>query len=158
VRCRAVIVRDIFKPGALSRLLPPILTAFCVTWMVFPLCHSLGLGQGSAVTFLISYLFMLLVYRLKAILEHNKVLFVIVFLSGLVLRYKFSPGFFHWPNLFAYFGVVLAYTAAGILLFQGSQHMKHSETRIPFAPLLFLGCLLSYTPYLSFMMHVLGRR
>ncbi|MBF0504778.1 MAG: hypothetical protein HQL14_06720 [Candidatus Omnitrophica bacterium] len=141
----------IFKDSILSIIRVTFVTS-CVSWMVFPLFHAFRLTQYGIFSFLVIYIINIsLGLKISRLIDH-KLFILTVFAAGLFLRYEFLPGFFLWKNILFYFSHVLIYSAFSFILYRGTRYLSKSNDRVPFAPLLFMGCLLSYTPFLGWIM------
>lgn len=123
-------------------------TISCVTWIILPLFHACGLTKYGALPFLSTYMITVYLGSQIRILISHKAIAVIAFACGLLLRYKFSPGFFLWKNFLLYLSTIIMYGVFSIFL----RDIAKFNERIPFSPFLFLGCLLSYTPFLWWIM------
>ena len=153
---RKLITENILKAGMLSNIFKAMLQMLCVSWIIFPLLYVCGLMKYGFFSFLSIYLINISFReQIGKRLMYNKIFAVTVFACGLFLRYKFSPGFFSWQNFLSYLSTVIVYTLFSLILFRETKYIVKSNERIPFAPLLFLGCLLSYTPFLWRIMSLL---
>jgi hypothetical protein len=58
-----------------------------------------------------------------------------------------------FPALTRYFTMLTLSTTISICIRTTFDHFKDYHERVPFAPLLFMGCILSYTPFLTRLMY-----
>ena len=137
------------------------LTCF-YSWVFFPLYYFAGFMHIPATSMLITYLifYIILRYLKKApvskLTEYMLVICGIAF--GFLMRWWLNPGSLSWPIL-AYsilkiviFSVIVAGIYAVVDFFNKQYH-----DRVPFAPLLFIGCILSYTSFLTWIIHLVRR-
>lgn len=140
---------NIFWDLKASRIDEVILTMFCLSWILFPIFYGLGLARFGVLAFLCIYWLTVAFSSQIAELVSNRVIAGIVLFCGVFLRYKFSPDFFLWGNILRYVIAVSVYCVLSYVLHYGTRYVVKSKDRVPFAPFLFLGCLLSYTPFLE---------
>lgn len=147
-----LVTENILNKGTPLMLMDAMLRIFCVSWIIFPLFLAFGLTKYGFLSFLSIYLINFSLRKQISGLIYNKAFVVAVFAGGLFLRFKFSPGFFLWKNSLLYLSTVIIYSFFSIILYKETMYIAKSKDRVPFAPLLFLGCLSSYTPLLLWIM------
>ena len=143
---------NIFKNRPIDVLINVTFLTLCVSWIIFPLIHTFGLIRYGFLSFLSVYVISFFLLKQAGRLLHNKIFSIMVFSCGLFFRYKFSPGFFLWKNFLFYVSTVVIYSVLSTILFKWTEYITKSNERVPFSPFLFLGCLLSYTPFLWWIM------
>lgn len=134
----------------LSWLLFPVyyFTPYLLGKIIQPALVSLGL------TYLLFRVAQVLVKRIKM----NYIIACGVIATGTLLRLWISPQSLAWPVLrhsLIQIGMFSGFAALISLTFDNS-HEDHSH-RVSFAPLLFIGCVLSYTPFLTIITDLLHR-
>ena len=124
------------------------------SWILFPVYYFAKFIHFPAVSLIITYL----IYNLAThFLKNIKATYFIVgggIIFGLLMRVWLSPYSLSWPALpysilkIGLFSVLSAFIYASLKL------LKECHDRIPFAPLLFIGCVLSYTPFLTWIIQL----
>lgn len=76
---------------------------------------------------------------------------------GFLMRLWLAPNSLSWPILpYSIFKIGL-FSALSACIDVTQNELKEYQDRIPFAPLLFMGCVLSYTPFLTWLMLLIRR-
>lgn len=144
------VIENIFKALKRYHLHKAIGATFKISWVIFPLFRACGLAQYGVLSFLGIYLISIYASaELKKLIVHNKFLTVAALVGGLLLHVKFLPDILLWKNFLFYLCIVVVYPVLMFILSSGINFINKSPERVPFAPFLFLGCLLSYTPFLT---------
>ena len=144
---RTAIMRAVLRQNTRS-----FLFSLSISWIIFPLLAFIGLTQQRFFPLLP---FLLVFILTKPLYEHTMPLFkqpifcILVFSGGLTLHILLRPEFFLWTNMLLYLRNVLIYTILTNITLESIKHTADPRERFPFAPFLFLGCLLSYTPFLN---------
>lgn len=148
---RKTIFHRMISPETIRFAIKSTLYALCLSWIIFPLLTKIKITQYGLLSFLIVFLSG---YAFRRLLKLFKSVFVYIatLTFGLILHIYFSPEFFAWPNWLVFPGIVLLYTFSGNIVTNTIKSLANSQSRIPFAPFLFLGCLLSYTPLIKWML------
>lgn len=147
------VIGNIFEALKRYHLHKAIWATFKISWVMFPLLRACGFAQYGILSFLGIYLISIYASaELKKVIVHNKFLTVAVLVSGLLLHIQFLPEILLWKNFLSYVWIVVVYPVFMFILSSAIKFMNKSPERVPFAPFLFLGCLLSYTPFLALMM------
>ena len=147
-----LVTENMLEHLELSRFVRATVVILAVSWIIFPLFQVWGLIKYGTLSFLSIYMIGSFLSKQIYRLVYNNIFTVTVFACGLFLRYKFSPGFFSWKNFLLYLGTVITYVVFSMILRRGTMYVAKSNERIPFSPFLFIGCLLSYTPFLWWIM------
>jgi len=171
-------IKDIlinYKSIASDFLLPPknkalfrgIMRIFCCSWISFPFYYFARISN-SIIILAITYLFFIWGYgSVGKIKKHymrkqfNIILLTIILAIGMLwgffMRLWLFPNSLSFPALTHYFLMLTLFTTISIFIHTTFNHFKDYKERIPFAPLFFIGCLLSYTPFLTKLMPLLAR-
>ncbi len=145
---RHTLIQYTLEPATLFYVLKGVITIFCVSWIIFPVLNHFNLTQYKVLTFFIVYTIGTSLYRpIEKLLLNYRFLTPIILL-GLFLHFKIDPGFFTWPRPLKYILLIPTYTLLTHILSKTIEYIADAKDRIPFAPFLLLGCLLSYTPFL----------
>lgn len=150
------------KNGELDwvNLKPPLesvqLTIF-FSWILFPLYYftSNFFAQiiHSAIIFqIITYIIYVSIRRIfKDMIRLSYLTVCLGIVFGLLTRYWLNPQSLSWPALPVSILKISLFSALSSLIFVTQLEFKNYQDRVPFAPLLFMGCLLSYTPFLTWI-------
>lgn len=133
----------------LMEILRAILLTNAVAWIIFPLLSLCGLAKYGFL--IVCFINVSIAKKINHMLQ-NKVIVFWVIVSGLMFRLINSPDFFLLENLLNYLKTVIGCALVSMIFYQGKRNSDYLKERIPFAPFLFLGCLLSYTPFLWWIM------
>jgi len=148
---------EIFCLKTIEQFLPSLATTLSVTWIFGPLLAKTAVIHYPLLTAVLLYFLCTLATRYVEMLYKKPALGILVVLGGLGLRLALSPQFFAANSLIRYVASVILYALVfhairALILFS-----KNLENRVPFAPLLFAGVLLSYTPFLRQAMSILSQ-
>ncbi|MBF0618812.1 MAG: hypothetical protein HQL19_01460 [Candidatus Omnitrophica bacterium] len=138
-------------------LMNSLMITLCITWMIFPILHWSGLGTHRTLSFSLNYIIIYTIYNLVHFRAVSKLVRWGAFAVGLLLHIFFFPTFFTLTNILLYLKTVLIYLVFFVILKDTMRYVEGAKDRIPFAPFLFLGCVLSYTPFLVWIMPLLKR-
>ena len=122
------------------------------TWLIFPLFSASGLSNHNVWSFTIFYVVTHIFRRRFRELCEIKYFPIFVLIGGFGLRYVFMPEFFVAESILVYLKMLILYFIFAYTVHELTVTLKGSQHRVPFAPFLFLGCLLSFTPFLQWMM------
>lgn len=159
---RRAIVQSLLSPVKLRAMAQAAIRVVMFSWVLYPLL-DLTHVTSPLVILTASYLIfswgcaMLQRYNMAQFFRINVLEISVGFLLGVALRWWLFPDSLSLFSLTRY----MAMTALSIVLSTGIyttfEHFKDYHQRVCFAPLLFLGCLLSYTPFLPGLMQGLSR-
>ena len=155
------ITNDLFLPVKRRALFDAIVTVIFFSWILFPI-YYLARITDPVIILTISYLIFNWGYSLKEVekdyvVKNIKRMFFplsagIIF--GFLTRLWLSPDSLSFPALTRYTFRVALSAAVLTCIHTTFNHFKDYRERVPFAPLLFIGCILSYTPFLTKLIHV----
>jgi len=160
-----IITDDLFSPPRRQALFKAIARIIGSTWILLPF-YYLAKITNPVIILTVSYLFFSWGFKIKKeaqkhyILEFLKNDFIelfAVFVFGLLMRWWFSPNSLSFPALARYILMITLSTSLSTCVHTALEHLKEYKDRVPFAPLLFMGCVLSYTPFLTRLMHMVSR-
>jgi Flp pilus assembly protein protease CpaA len=152
------LVEDVFSRKFFNSLGFSFLMTLTLSWTIFPLLSMTRIDHYPFLSFLLCYTLFFLLYSFTPALKQYPILIILLFAAGLFLRLEVSPEFFTPGNLIRYIQTLIAYSLIYHFLRKFTARINADKERVPFAPFLFIGCLLSYTPFLEWMMKVLARR
>jgi len=129
-----------------------------ISWAFFPVYYAaifhFSKFVNASIIFMTVTLLILFSVRffLEKILENQ---FVLAggFILGFLMRLWLEPHSLSCPVLPYSVLKIVIYCAISVFIYGTFDHLKENRDRIPFAPLLLVGCVLSYTPFLTWIMH-----
>jgi Flp pilus assembly protein protease CpaA len=159
------ILTDLFSPAKRKALFIGNFTVICSSWTLFPF-YYLARMTNPVIILTISYLFFNWKYRLHNVVKKNYIIeffnknyisVSIAIIFGFLMRLWLFPNSLSYPALTRFIIMITLSTAISTCIHTTFNHFKDYEERVPFAPLLFMGCLLSYTPFLTGLMQMVTR-
>jgi Flp pilus assembly protein protease CpaA len=154
---RDQLLKDIISTNTSYNLLRSFLIIISLSWITSPLLTMLKIHNHVLLSIIMIYIFSSLINRFARSLKRYPLAAAAIFIAGLYLRLCFAPEFFTFKNILVFFINTFAYSLAFLVLNRTITNTKDSQDRVPFAPFLFMGCLLSYTPFLSYVFRILHR-
>jgi Flp pilus assembly protein protease CpaA len=157
-----IIVNDLLLPAKREALLLGFMRVIYYSWILFPF-YYLARITNPVIILTIIYLFFSWRYTKDFvhieeeagkdyILDFLKRFFIplsLGFIAGFLMRFLLSPSSLSCPALTRYIVMMTLSTTLSICIHTTFNHFKDYHERVPFAPLLFMGCILSYTPFLT---------
>jgi len=147
----------------INKLLSPkkLFTAIEITilfsWIIFPDYYLARIIHIPSISLVITYLIFYIARRFLKKIEVNYIIIGSGITFGFLMRLWLSPHSLSWPALpYSIFKIGL-FSALSACIYAALDLLKEYHDRIPFAPLLFTGCVLSYTPFLTWIMHLVSR-
>lgn len=143
------IFQEVIRLGILWEPTKTFLITFSIVWIVRPILEVIKFENDFFINFTLIYLLYFFIYRL--IYKFKKNVLLIIILIGLFLHILTDPSAFAINNLIILFKKILCYSIIFYILrvMIYKKGISTSETnRIPFAPFLFIGLLISQTKFL----------
>ncbi|MBF0570996.1 MAG: prepilin peptidase [Candidatus Omnitrophica bacterium] len=159
------IANDLLLPTKRQAMFEGFATVTFFSWILFPF-YYLARITSPFIILTASYLFFNWGGKIKKeakkhyIIEFCRKKFIkisIGIIFGFFVRLWLSPNSLSFPALTRYIMMILLSTTLSICINTIFDHFKNHHERVPFAPLLFMGCVLSYTPFLTKIMHLMAR-
>lgn len=123
------------------------------SWALFPVYHFARSFHIPIVSLVLTYLIFHLVHRyLRKRMKINYIFAGSCIAFGFLMRFWLSPVSLSWPDLPYSILRIGLYCALSACILVMLFFFKEYHERVPFAPLLFTGCVLSYTPFLTWIM------
>lgn len=144
--------KKILSPDTLSYFAMIIGITLSISWVIKPLLSLLPLKNVFFLEFVLIYLGYSVVFRSMNNIKGKRIILVIVFLTGLILRYTIEPGSFQLNNLYPYLKHILQFSFLVYLIRTVIDLEEKINVRIPFAPFMFLGAVLAETDFLKWAM------
>lgn len=151
---RNTIIKEIFSKKTLAYFGKIVMITFGISWIIRPILSFFPLKDNIFLNFTLLYTSYLLVYKFINKIKHKSII-ISVFIVGFLLRYIFMPGSFSSANMIRYFKYILGYSTILYILRTIITLGEKKPQRIPFAPFIFLGILLSNTNFLWWVMKTL---
>jgi hypothetical protein len=135
------------------------------SWIVFPVFYIAKI-TNPVIILTVSYLIFLWGYDASE--SEAKEHYIINFLKkkyiemciaipfGFLIRLWLVPDSLAWPVLVRSILTIGISTLLSACIHTALKHLKDYRDRVPFAPLLFIGCILSYTPFLTRIMYLIN--
>lgn len=130
------------------------------SWILFPVYFFMnkyfaGIIHTTILFQIVTYVIYVTTRRLlKDIVRLNYATVGIGIAFGILMRIWLNPHSLSWPELPVSILRIALFAALSALIFVTQLEFKTYQDRVPFAPLLFIGCLLSYTPFLGWIKHL----
>lgn len=155
VRKRNTLLTNITIKKIIYSIIKTFMVTLGLSWLVFPILHVFEIKGGIFINSLILYLSFRLLYKFFSLIK-NRTIFILVFLAGFILRFILIPKSLNIYQLFNYLKLIIIfsiiYYPAKIFI----ESEKEKTNRVPYAPFMFLGAVLSYTGFLNFCMHIIN--
>lgn len=155
------IVRNMFSPERRRSLHMSILTVLFFSWILFPVFYC---AQITNPLIILMIIFLLFSWRYNMRREFpikfstkDYTIFALGFIFGVLTRLLLSPDSLSFPTLMRHIIIITLSTAISICIHSIFNHLENYHDRVPFAPLLFMGCILSYTPFLTWIVHLMPK-
>ena len=136
-------------------------TTMYVSWGLFPLYHFAIIAlkwhvHSAIVSLVITYGIFYLTDRFIKKIEANYIIYILVIASGLFMRFWLTPQPISWADLAISTSRILFFILLSAYIQFINKHIKKYKDRIPFAPMLLIGCILSYTPFILWVTRLLN--
>ena len=162
---REKIMKGLFSTATLQAFFNGVVCAVFYSWVFFPFFYILRLTSPIVIS---SFIFLIVSsqYKVKKQQDNKnffknliKNIYIEViggFIIGYLSRLLLAPNSLSFAALQYQIILITLSTITSLFIYSIFLHFKDYEERIPFAPLLFIGCMLSYTPFATWIAH-LGR-
>lgn len=162
---RKTIITDLCSPIKGQAIFNGVGMAILYSWLFFPLFYFARLTSP---IFNLTFMFLIFSSKynpmrdvkshlvIRFIKKHYPKIFICV-VFGYLFRFLLAPETLTYHALINYIVMIMIYTTVSICIHTTLSHFKDYKERVPFAPLLFLGCLLSYTPFFLWVAHAVRR-
>ena len=160
-----IITSDLMSPARRQALFKAIARIIGSSWILFPF-YYLAKITNPVIILTVSYLFFSWGYKIKKevqkhyiveFLKNDFVELFLVFVFGFAMRWWLYPRSLSLSALARYIMMITLSTSISTCIHTALEHLKEYRDRVPFAPLLFLGCILSFTSFLTVLMHTVAR-
>ncbi len=130
-----------------------IINSFVITltlsWMLLPLLERTALSRQPFLLCLVTYCFYRFCYPIVRPIKKYSLLFIV---GGLALRFFLTPEFFQIRPFMTFTRTLIIYNVIFYTLNSLSKNFQDVNSRVPFAPFLWMGCALSYSSFLYWFM------
>jgi len=146
-------LKNIFSKNILISFIKIWLITFSVSFFIGPLLAAY-IAHDNIIISLAFIAFSYLIYRVLAKINYI-ILFVSILITGMALKLFFMLEMPSISQMADFIKYTAGYSAIIILLTQAITLEKEKHTRIPFAPFMLMGALLSTTPFLEWAIEML---
>ncbi|MFA5337500.1 MAG: hypothetical protein WC330_04125 [Candidatus Omnitrophota bacterium] len=146
-------LKNIFSKNILISFIKIWLITFSVSFFIGPLLAAY-IAHDNIIISLAFIAFSYLIYRVLAKINYI-ILFVSILITGTALKLFFMLEMPSISQMADFIKYTAGYSAIIILLTQAITLEKEKHTRIPFAPFMLMGALLSTTPFLEWAIEML---
>lgn len=158
------IITGLFSQTNRQALFKSIMCTLVYSWAIFPLQYFLKITSP---VFFLTIMFLLFSwdYKIKKVAANDFIRkyfkkrfyeFSICIIFGLLMRLWLAPDSLTYSNLIRYIIMIILSITISTMIHSTLNHFKnYQDARVPFAPLLFTGCILSYTPFLAWLTYEL---
>ena len=156
---------DLVLPTKREALFRGVMRITFYSWVLFPIYYLARIYLASTlnpvIILTISYLLFKWRYEIRKkvgkhyIIEFFKKEYVPLSIGlawGFLTRLLLSPNSLSFSALTRYFIMIMLSAGLSICIDTTFNHFKDYHERVGFAPLLFIGCILTYTPFLTWIM------
>jgi len=147
------ILASFFKRDFYRRILRTFLFTFSIIWLLYLLIAAAHLNNNVFITFSLTYLFYAFSY--KYFFRAGGLSFLAMVLAGLLLRILLEPSSVSSASFLVTFkrtSVFSCFFYTLDILSRDKSKNKELEERMPFAPFMFAGAILSQTSFLTKVM------
>lgn len=157
---RRAILDNLLAPAKRQAFFRGTVRVICFSWILFPVYYFMRLSGALVMLTFMAFFFSekLKMVKKQYILTFFKETYPVLIgalLFGLAARLWLSPGSLSLTALTQYLLRVTLSATGSALIYTVFGHFNDYHQRVPFAPLLLLGCVLSYTPFLAWTMHAI---
>ena len=148
---------NLFAPKNINKSLRTLEITILSSWVLFPLIYFINRNNNAFIAIIITYIIFVFASRVPRTLQRNLFIMSGMFIIAFLLRIWLIPSSLTWQAIAHSIFNILIYSSLSACFYTILQHFKKRHERIPFAPLLFIGCILSYTPFLNTVAHILHK-
>ncbi|MBL7197611.1 MAG: hypothetical protein ISS47_05890 [Candidatus Omnitrophica bacterium] len=155
IKKKSIIIKEIISAKTLIYFSQIFLITFGLSWIIMPLLNFVPIKNNIFLNFILLYIGYSAIYKFLYKIKH-KLLIVCIFLLGFVLRLSIMPDSFSFVNVINYLKFILKYSS---ILYVVRTIIQLDETklrRIPLAPFMFIGAVLSNTGFLWGVIRILN--
>jgi len=161
-----IILNDLLLPVKLNALAQAIVSMALLSWILFPVYYLARITNHVIILMITFLIFNSMYPSVKK--EVNKNFLIDIFkrgffkiilytVLGFLLRLWLAPNYLSFPAITRFIMMITLSAVISTCIRTTFDHFKDYHERVPFAPLLFIGCLLSYTPFLTRLMHMVTK-
>jgi hypothetical protein len=130
-----------------------ILVAFAISWLIGPILIQFYSKSYFFLMFIIVYLGYLTIFRFMDRIKYKGPVFIMI-AAGCILRYILNSESFRFATIISYLKNISIFSAIFYLLRMVTAPEESGRQRIPFAPFMFLGAILSNTNFLRWIIEI----
>lgn len=146
-------INELLPPKKRKDLVRNIGTTVYLSWIIFPVYYFTSTIHNPIVSLMITYL----IFNFAPHLAKNYIIEILGIIFGFLIRFWLAPDYLSWQALIHFILRAGLWSTVSAFVHTLLGHFRKYHDRVPFAPLLFLGCVLSYTPFLTWVTHLTRR-
>ena len=153
------IITQLFSPQECKVMLNAVQTTVFYSWIFFPVYFLARLIHFPALSLIITYIIMYIVRRYFKKIPGIKGYFFLGtgIALGFFIHWRLYPLSLSWPIFPLSLLKITLYASLSACIYSTLELLRESHQRVAFAPLLFTGCILCYTPFLTWIMYLTRR-
>ena len=149
------IIKEVLSRETILNFCKIFLITFGISWIMEPILSFFIFKNNIFLNFLILYFGYLFFYNLINAIK-IKWLFFFMLIVGGILRYIFIPESFLFEKILNFFKRILLFSTLFYVLRKIIDSLEEKQQRIPFAPFMFFGAILTNTNFLNTIIKLLG--
>lgn len=151
---RKELATELFSAEKSPALIIAVIRTIFFSWMLFPFYYVVS-GINPSITLIVTYVIFRMGYSSKSSFKYLLLEIPGSLIFGVLMRFWLRPESLLPLALAHYLIVITLSTTFSICIYTTMNFLKDYRDRVSFAPLLFAGCILSYTPFLKGIMGVM---
>ena len=151
----STLFKSIFSMSTVDRLLKSLLIVVCLGWIVPPLISAIFPAISGLPFVIILYFCYHIIRKVLGHIITNHYIALLIAIFGLLARFYFQHIESFGPNALASIKITLYYTIIFHCLHTILTSNDEKKNTVPFAPIIFLGTLLTNTNFLNSILHIL---
>lgn len=133
-----------------------LFVVFCISWLSQPILHFLPFKSNIFLTFILLYVGYSLFHKFIIRSKFGHIIIPLFIVIGFIIRYFFLPESLKLEKITASLKSLFIYSLAFYILGAIVDTETKESQRIPFAPFMFIGALLSNTNFLWWVLKTLA--
>ena len=150
------IIKEVVSKNTLVYFGQIFFITLAISWIIRPILNLLSLENNIFLNFTILYAGYLGIYKVINKVK-SKSLLILIFASGFALRYFLMPQGLTPRHLLTYLKFIMTFSVIFYILRTIMKFEDAKSQRIPFAPFMFLGAILSNTGFLQWVLDLIKR-
>lgn len=152
-----IITNKLLSPQRLQDMVRAIAATLLFSWVLFPVYYFTKTTLNPIISLTVTYLIFNLAHRIVSnirSMKRNYTIEILGLIFGFLIRFWLAPNYLSGQALTYFILRTGLWSTVSAFIYTTLDHLEESRDRVPFAPLLFTGCVLCYTPFLTWIMHL----